>query len=77
MAVGPMPAPTAAPPAVVLDEVTYGIGAVVHVEQRALRALEQHALAAAAARGAPGSPVSAASGRSRGASRSSSAACSS
>jgi hypothetical protein len=30
---------------VVFDEVTYGIGAVVDVEQRTLRAFEQHALA--------------------------------
>jgi hypothetical protein len=37
--------PASAPPTVVLDEVTYGIGAVVDVEQRALRALEQHLLA--------------------------------
>ncbi len=45
MRVGPMPEPTAAPPAVGLDDVTNGIGAVVDVEQGALRALQQHGLA--------------------------------
>ena len=36
-----MPVPTQAPPAVGFDDVTYGIGAVVEVEERRLGALQQ------------------------------------
>ena len=43
-----MPEPAAAVAATVLDEVTYGIGAVVDVEHHRLGALEQDALAGAA-----------------------------
>ena len=40
--VGPIPEPAAAPPAVGFDDGHERIRAVVDVEQRALRALEQH-----------------------------------
>jgi hypothetical protein len=47
---GPTPEPAAALPATQLLEVTIGIGAVVHVEQRALRAFEQQVGAGTGAR---------------------------
>ena len=40
ISVGPMPAPVHAPPATVFERRHEGVGAVVEVEQRALRALE-------------------------------------
>jgi hypothetical protein len=52
MSRGPSPDPAHAPPAVGFDDVTYGIGAVVEVEERRLRTLEQHVLTAARRRAA-------------------------
>ena len=45
IAVGPRPRPVHAPPAIVCELVTNGIGAVPDVEQRALRAFDQDAFA--------------------------------
>ena len=44
MARAPTPSPVQTPPIVAFDDVTYGIGAVVDVEERALRALEHDRL---------------------------------